>query len=292
MGNRLDQFVRYPVYPSLTLMEKAVLRTRLAWPAKCPVCGSLTLITSVGGHLRETCKCLRCKATNRQRQIAYVVCGVVARMTGTAAASLRDVARIEGLVVYNTEGGRQIHDRLSGMPGYLSSEYYGPTYSGGEMVGRTMHQNLMSLSFEDRSIDLVISSDVFEHIPDPYRAHKEIHRVLKPGGAHVFTVPFYQTAFEDEARTMTDIRGNTVLIKEPLYHRDPIRPEGALVHKIFSLEMLVKLGKIGFTTRMYKIYKPWAGIVGPDALVFEAVAQKKAFSLPGAQQMSPAEVAL
>ena len=134
-----------------------------------------------------------------------------------------------------------------------------------------MHQDLMDLSFDDASIDLVISSDVFEHIPDPYCAHREIYRVLKQGGAHIFTVPFYQTEFVDEDRTVTDIRGNTVFIKEPIYHGDPIRSEGALVHKIFSLEMLVKLRKIGFHTNMYKIYKPSSGIVGPNALVFEAV---------------------
>jgi SAM-dependent methyltransferase len=291
MGNRLDRFVRYPLHPSPTLMERAVLGARMPWPAKCPVCGSLTLITSVGHPLRETCKCLRCKSTNRQRQVAYVVCDVVNRMAGTAATSLKDVARLEGLVIYNTEAGRQVHRQLSVMPGYLSSEYFGPKFESGEVVGKTVHQDLTSLSFEDRSIDLVISSDVFEHIPDPYRAHREVHRVLKPGGAHVFTVPFYQTAFEDEARTVTDIRGNTVHVKEPLYHRDPMRSEGALVHKIFSLEMLVKLSKIGFETRMYRIYRPQAGIVGPDAIVFEAVAVNTMHTrLPATPKNRPAEV--
>ena len=271
MGNQLDTFVQYPIYPSLTRLEKALLRLRMVWPAKCPVCGSLTLITDVGRSLRESCKCMRCGSTNRQRQVAYVVCGAVSRMTGAAIASLKDVAGLDNVVVYNTEAGRQIHDQLALMKDYLCSEYFGENFSSGDMVGGKMHQNLMDLSFDEGSIDLVISSDVFEHIPDPYRAHREIHRVLKQGGAHIFTVPFYQTEFVDEDRTITDIRGNTVFIKEPLYHGDPMRSDGALVHKIFSLEMLVKLGKIGFHTNMYKIYKPSSGILGPNALVFEAV---------------------
>ncbi len=274
MGNHLDAFVQYPIYPSLTWLEKALLRTRMPWPARCPVCGSTTLITDVGRSLRESCKCLRCKSTNRQRQIAYVVCGAVSRMTGTEIASLKEVAEQQDLVIYNTEAGRQVHDRLAAMPGYLCSEYFGDACTSGDVIGGRMHQDLMALSFDDRSIDLVISSDVLEHMPDPYRAHREIHRVLKPGGTHVFTVPFYQTEFEDEDRTITDIRGNTVFIKDPIYHGDPMRSEGALVHKIFSLEMLVKLGKIGFRTNMYKIYKPSSGILGPNALVFEAVAQE------------------
>jgi SAM-dependent methyltransferase len=271
MSSQVDTFIQYPIYPTLTRLERALLRLKLNWPAKCPVCGSLTLITDVGRSLRESCKCMRCGSTNRQRQVAYVVCGFLSRMTGAALGSLKDVARLDNTVIFNTEAGRQIHDQLAGMRGYLCSEYFGDGFRSGDMVDGKMHQDLMGLSFDDGSIDLVISSDVFEHIRDPYLAHKEIHRVLKPGGAHVFTVPFYQTEFVDEERTVTDIRGNTVFVKEPMYHGDPLRPDGSLVHKIFSLEMLVKLGKIGFRTNMYKIYKPSLGILGPNALVFEAV---------------------
>lgn len=31
---------------------------------------------------------------------------------------------------------------------------------------------------------------VLSHIPSPYQAHYEVRRILKPGGSHVFTVPF------------------------------------------------------------------------------------------------------
>jgi SAM-dependent methyltransferase len=271
MGNQLAAFVQYPIYPTLTRLEKALLRLKLVWPAKCTVCGSLTFITDVGISLRESCKCMRCGSTNRQRQVAYVVCGFISRTTGKAVASLKDVAKLGNMVIFNTEAGRQIHNQLAGMKGYLCSEYFGENFRSGDTVEGKMHQDLMNLSFDDGSIDLVISSDVLEHIRDPYRAHREIYRVLKPGGAHIFTVPFYQTEFVDEDRTVTDIRGNTVFIKEPIYHGDPMRSEGALVHKIFSLEMLVKLGKIGFHTNMYKIYRPSSGILGPNALVFESV---------------------
>lgn len=248
-----------------------MLRLKFGGVAWCPVCGTVTLITAVGENLRETCKCLRCKSTNRQRQIASVACKAVSAMTGKRVASLVDVAGLADLAVYNTEAGRQIHERLSTMKNYCCSEYFGDNYRSGDMVNGRMHQDLMSLSFDDRSIDLVISSDVFEHIPDPYRAHREVHRVLKTGGRHVFTVPFLQNEFLDVARTMIDLKGNVVFLKEPVYHGDPIRPDGALVHKIFSLEMLVNLRKVGFRTNLYRLYKPSLGIVGSNALVFEAV---------------------
>ena len=271
MKDQLAGFVAYPLYPSLTLLERLMMRLGFGGVAKCPVCGSITLITDVGRSLRETCKCIRCKSTNRQRQIAYVICSVVSQMTGKRISSLGDLVGLEGFAVYNTEAGRQIHDRLSKMNSYICSEYFGDQYKSGDVVEGKMHQDLMSLTFDDQSIDLVISSDVFEHIPDPYRAHKEVYRVLKHGGRHVFTVPFLQTEFLDQARTFIDIRGNTVLTEEPIYHGDPMRAEGALVHRIFSLEMLVNLKRVGFRTILYKLYKPSRGIVGSNALVFEAI---------------------
>jgi SAM-dependent methyltransferase len=251
--------------------EKAILKLKFGGIAKCPVCGSLTWITDVGRSLRESCKCMRCKSTNRQRQIGYVVCNVVAAMTGRKVSSLRDVARLSDFVLYNTEAGRAIHDQLTAMKGYVCSEYFGDQYQSGDVIDGKVHQNLMNLSFNDESIDLVVSSDVFEHIPDPYKAHKEVRRVLKNKGRHIFTVPFYQTEFLDEDRTVIDFKGNKVFLKEALYHGDPMRSSGALVYKIFSLEMLAKLRKVGFRTNLYRIYNPWHGIYGSNAIVFEAI---------------------
>ncbi|MDP7323689.1 MAG: class I SAM-dependent methyltransferase [Candidatus Woesearchaeota archaeon] len=46
-----------------------------------------------------------------------------------------------------------------------------------------------NLEFEENSFDLVLCSDVLEHIEDDKTALKEIARVLKPGGILLFTVP-------------------------------------------------------------------------------------------------------
>jgi len=164
-----------------------------------------------------------------------------------------------------------VHNQLAKMKHYLSSEYFGPDKISGELVNGIMHQDLMGLSFPSESIDLVLSSDVFEHMPAPYKAHHEVFRVLKPGGRHIFTVPFYQTEFLDEDRTILNDQGEPVFVKDAWYHADPVRPEGALVFKIFSLEMLVKLRQIGFRTNLYRLFKPSRGILGSNAVVFEAI---------------------
>jgi ubiquinone/menaquinone biosynthesis C-methylase UbiE len=45
------------------------------------------------------------------------------------------------------------------------------------------------LPFETRSLDLVIASEVIEHLPEPERVISEIARVLRPGGQLILTMP-------------------------------------------------------------------------------------------------------
>ncbi len=269
--SELVPFARFPL-PRQSSWAEGIAR-RLKWwgPVWCPVCGRVSLIVDIGSNLRESCKCIRCRSTSRQRQLAFVVCSVVGSITSTRLRSLKDVAALDDYAIYNTEASRQIHKQLVGMKNYVCSEYFGEEYVSGEIVKGIMHQDLMHLSLEDESIDLVISSDVFEHIPDPYRAHREVFRVLRTGGRHIFTVPFLPGNMLDDVRSFIDLKGECIFVKEPIYHDDPIRKEGTLVHRIFALEMLVNLAKIGFVVRMYHISKASLGIFGPYGLVFEAV---------------------
>jgi len=49
--------------------------------------------------------------------------------------------------------------------------------------------NILNLPFADECFDLVICSEVMEHIPDEQKAIREITRVLKPGKNIVVSVP-------------------------------------------------------------------------------------------------------
>lgn len=48
---------------------------------------------------------------------------------------------------------------------------------------------LMDLPFDDSSIDVVIASEVVEHLPEPQRVFSELSRVIAPGGLLLLTVP-------------------------------------------------------------------------------------------------------
>lgn len=273
--------LRYPITEELGYSDRVVLRVGTLAPIHCPVCGRVSAARRFSKNLRETGWCLRCGATNRNRQVALVACRAASEISGRPIRAL-PALRDSGVVVYNTESQGALHEQLRTMPGYVSSEYLGPDHAPGEVVDGVTHQDLLRLSFADESIDVVLSSDVFEHVPDPYAAHAEVRRVLRRGGRHVFTVPYHfnRHAHLDEVRARSGHDGAPELLAEPIYHDDPVRDEGVLVYTIFGLEMLVRLAEIGFETRMYQLSDLWHGIVGPNAIVFEAVKVDEAAQAP------------
>ncbi len=56
---------------------------------------------------------------------------------------------------------------------------------------RTYTGSITELPFKDGSYDLIICSDVIEHIKDDARAVGELARVLSPGGTMIITVPYH-----------------------------------------------------------------------------------------------------
>ena len=68
------------------------------------------------------------------------------------------------------------------------TEYVGVDRPG-ELSNPTVIGTAESLPFENESFDAVLSTQVYEHVPDPGRCVAEAVRVLKPGGRIVLTVP-------------------------------------------------------------------------------------------------------
>ena len=53
--------------------------------------------------------------------------------------------------------------------------------------------------------DLIIHSHVIEHVPCNYTVVlTRLHRMLKPGGAHVFSLPIYGAAYEEDLSAITE----------------------------------------------------------------------------------------
>jgi SAM-dependent methyltransferase len=89
-------------------------------------------------------------------------------------------------------------------------------------------ENLEGMTFADESIDLHITQDVMEHVLDPDLVFKEVARTLKPGGAHIFTVPIVNKHHPSDRRALLK-GGRIVHLREPVYHGNPVDNNGALV---------------------------------------------------------------
>jgi SAM-dependent methyltransferase len=111
---------------------------------------------------------------------------------------------------------------------YFATQYYPKEIPGIEING-FRNENLEKMTFSDESFDIIISQDVLEHIYNPEIAFKEIARTLKPGGAHIFSVPLINKHNKSEIWARLGNNDELVFVNNPEYHGNPIDPKGSPV---------------------------------------------------------------
>jgi len=99
----------------------------------------------------------------------------------------------------------------------------------GETVNGVMNQDVMRLTFTNNSFDIVTSNQVFEHVPDDIRGFRECYRVLRKGGALIFTVPLHDAPATVKKAAIVD--GKIEYYGTPEYHDS--RLEGPAHHLCF-----------------------------------------------------------
>jgi SAM-dependent methyltransferase len=111
---------------------------------------------------------------------------------------------------------------------YSQSQFFPDTPPGNFSDGIRC-ENLEELTLSDSTFDIFITQDVFEHIFDPKLAAKEIMRVLKPNGFHIFTVPRYRGLVTSCARAKMGTDKSVQYLADPQYHGNPIGDGKSLV---------------------------------------------------------------
>jgi SAM-dependent methyltransferase len=111
---------------------------------------------------------------------------------------------------------------------YIPSQFF-PDKEPGSIVGEFRCENLEALTFADESIDLHVTQDVMEHVFHPSKVFSEIARTLKPGGAHIFTVPIVNKNKPSNHRARVSDDGHVFHLEPPVYHGNPINDKGSLV---------------------------------------------------------------
>jgi SAM-dependent methyltransferase len=162
-------------------------------------------------------------------------------------AEWADQDSVRELAIYEPGITGQIRNFLRGLPRYVNS-YYWPEIAPGEIHEGVRCEDLRRLTFPDESLDLVISSDIYEHVRGPIPAFAELFRVLRPGGRHIFTVPLFWP-LPGTTNTRVDYSGpEDKFLVPPVYHGSPTDPKGSLVYTDFGMDLPEQLRELGFET--------------------------------------------
>ncbi len=151
--------------------------------------------------------------------------------------------------------------------GYSASHYFPDVDSGTTHLGYRC-ENLEALTFDNHAFDLVITQDVFEHLINPQQAFSEISRVLKPGGAHVFTIPWFGFP-ESRQRARREADGSMTHLLPAEYHGNPIDRKGSLVITDWGQDLFqVISSSSGMHTEVIQPNNRRLGIFGEGLNVF------------------------
>ena len=162
----------------------------------CVTCRRRTVFTKGSSRSIDEPQCLHCGSGPRERSLIAVV--------DEAFPNWRDL-RIHEISPKGTASALLARD---------CGRYTSSHLLEGEADGE-----LDLLSVGDESLDLVISQDLMDRVRDPGSALSEICRVLRPGGAHIFTVRMQsQVGSSVTAEQGPDRRFQHV---RPPRHRDP-----------------------------------------------------------------------
>ncbi|WP_372733634.1 class I SAM-dependent methyltransferase [Nocardioides sp.] len=223
------------------------------------------------GFLRESVRCRACGSKMRDRALAAGLLGELSRRFDVQAATIDELATVlpPDLKILETDAASRLSRRLADSPSVTRSLYY-PDRASGESLGeeRLLNVDLEQMPFEDDSFDLILTTEVMEHVRHVEVAHREVARCLRPGGAYVFTVP-YDPALE-ETLVLIDPETDEPLVLPMHMHGDPgMRDEGIKSYRVFGRDIVETLGRCGLETRFAPVEDPAIGVFGGDLFVAE-----------------------
>jgi SAM-dependent methyltransferase len=127
---------------------------------------------------------------------------------GCAGGALLNTARELGFTVQGVE--------LSEDAARIARETFGvPVFTG----------ELLDARLADASFDVVYMGDVIEHLPDPVKTVREIHRILSVGGLLVLDLPSQTNSLASRIGFLLyDLLGKRVTASLPPYHLFEYRP--------------------------------------------------------------------
>lgn len=179
---------------------------------RCPCCGKSSSFTIHGPWLRDQYLCDKCGSIPRQRHLVLLLDRLFPRWI---SAKIHESSPSLPILAQRCRGYSYSH--------YLPGIPFGTNHKG------VRSESIEELTFPPESLDIFITQDVLEHVFRPDVALREIHRVLKPGGAHIFTAPKHADLAVSRCRARLGADGNVEHLLPEEYHGNPVGDGKALV---------------------------------------------------------------
>lgn len=207
----------------------------------CPVCTQETVFRAERAWLRDHFFCTKCGSIPRERALMRVIESFFPDWRNK-------------VIHESSPGGRGASLTLGRECGQYIPSHYFKDVSGGEYKDGIRCENLEALSFANESIDIHVSQDVIEHIFFPEKAFTELARTLKPGGAHIFTVPIVNKYSPTRQRAVMSDDGEITYLEDAHYHGNPIDASGSLVTFDWGYDICQKIfDACGLFTHVFQI---------------------------------------
>lgn len=211
------------------------LRLGAKW-AFCPVCEGQRVLVRLGND-EMLVRCTACRSS---------------AVTMSMAAALGEVGvSLAEADVFELSCRGALYRYLDKHAARLTCSEYHPDAEPGEVRDGVLCQDVQRLTFADESFDLCTSTEVFEHVPDDRLGFRQIHRVLRPGGILLFTVPLSGLPRTVE-RARLEASGEITHLLPAEYHVDPAKEDAAvLAFRNYGDDLLRRLLDVGFASAQF-----------------------------------------
>lgn len=217
---------------------------------RCIVCGHEGEFIAQSEN-REGFLCGNCGTSSRHRAVVYALgCTLgVKDLPAVAWPPRKDMKILES-------SGRSSYPMVFGDKFTYCNTEYNPAEPD-MMKPFTGFADFQNLAYPDNTLDVVIASDVFEHVREDEKGFREVFRVLKRGGMFIMTVPYNHDWESTQIRVKVEGEKD-IHVLPPEYHGGGGH---TLAYRTFGRDVMDRLRMYGFTVGCLELSVPEFGIV-------------------------------
>lgn len=204
----------------------------------CVCCENNVIFESKYNWYRDHLICPECKSIVRERALVYVLTNIL--KMDLKNIIIHESSPMKKLPIFNKSKN------------YSYSHYF-PDVKSGEKKNGVLCVDIYNIPFSEKSIDLFVTFDVFEHLFEPINALKEIYRILKDDGIYIMSFPIENGFKKTEKACVLGEDGKYIFIpgershiknlSDVEYHGNPVDNKGSVVTYYYGYDFIEQIEK-------------------------------------------------